>query len=429
MKDLLRLEHISVQHSAFPPLTDYNLNIFAGEIVALHGLYGSGKESVIALFENDILPAAGRVFFHGKRVLTPAEFDGLRRSVFVLGAGKRIVESLSVIENLTAIRRTRHPFAPYNRRRAYMEIHDLLALFNLDIDQHAMVSKLTRWERQKLDLIKACISDVQLIIINCARTEFGSAHIVELIDMIRLISGRGIAFLIVSDKRNELTDIADRCQLLHRGFDLREWKRDDRLSHKQIELLANAQIFSEFNYQAAQNAGKIVCVHDDLPDCNMREYMERILTRAVKESPELAGRCLGGMTPADAVLRGQAVFVPRNSYSKLLNNLSAADNLTICIKDRICALGFIQAHRIGFLFSEFCKMMHLPADVTSIYDLDRAERKILSIHRWVLARPRVIVLEDPFAPLDQQSENRLMNYLQQISGQVQIVIVFKNAEY
>lgn len=428
MKDLLRLEHISVQHSAFPPLTDYNLNIFAGEIVALYGLYGSGKESVIALFENDILPAAGHVFFHGKRVLTPAEFDGLRRSVFVLGAGKWIVESLSVIENLTAVRRIRQPFAPYNRRKAYMEIRDLLVMFNLDMDQHAMVSKLTRWERQKLELIKACISDVQLIIINCARTEFSSTHIVELIDMIRMISKRGLSFLIVSEKRNELTDIADRCQLLHRGVDLREWKRDDRLSHRQIELLVNFQIFSEADDQAAQNAGQVVCVHDDLPDCGMHEYMEQIIAKAVKESPELARRCFGDMTSSDAILQKQVVFVPRNSYSNLLNNLSTADNLTICIKDRICAFGFIQTHRTQFLFSEFCKMVHLPANVTSIYDLDRAERKILSIHRWVLARPKVIILEDPFAPLDLQSENRLMNYLRQISGQVQIVIVLKNTE-
>lgn len=428
MKELLHLDHVVAHPPGLPMLNDYNLSIFSGEIVVLHGPVGCGKESVIALLEGSTMPTSGRVFFCGKRLNTPADFDSMKCRVFVLGAEDRIVKSFSVIENLTAVCSRRRYFAFYNKRRAYDEIRDVLSTLGLSISLDTKLENLTYWERQKLDFAKACVSDAKLIIINSATMDFNHSDLPELIELIYKLRLQGISFLIISEKQTSLTAIADRYQLLHQGIDLREWRKDHPFTPEQQKLLVNPQYFLSKTSHTCNNE-QIICLYDDSWGKDMFLQCRSILGQMFVDSPQIAQQFFPFFAEGRSLSSSDVICVPRNSHALLMENLSIADNLTICIPQRICSYGLIRNQRVHLLFREFCKMLRLPEDIASIDRLDLAEKKILSIHRWILTHPKAMILEDPFSEFDSEGTHKLATYLQHISSIVPRIIVLERTLY
>lgn len=59
--------------------------------------------------------------------------------------------------------------------------------------------------------------------------------------------------------------------------------------------------------------------------------------------------------------------------------------------------------------------------------LSYAHRKLLSIYRWALARPALLLLESPDAGLDGNARNQLQRYLSQLSQEGIVILVTEHS--
>jgi phosphonate transport system ATP-binding protein len=101
---LFELRQVSHRFGNFQALKNINLQIFAGDRVALVGSSGAGKSTLIQLLNGTLRPSEGEVWALGcnLNVLKPARLRQVQRQIGTVYQQFHLVDNLRVIHNVNA---------------------------------------------------------------------------------------------------------------------------------------------------------------------------------------------------------------------------------------------------------------------------------------------------------------------------------------
>jgi len=101
---IFELKNVSQKFGSFESLTDINLQIGAGDRVALVGPSGAGKSTLIGLLNGTLLPSKGEVCVLGRNLahLRPKLRRQLQRQIGTIYQQFHLVDNLRVIHNVNA---------------------------------------------------------------------------------------------------------------------------------------------------------------------------------------------------------------------------------------------------------------------------------------------------------------------------------------
>lgn len=98
------LKNVTKQFGSFQSLTDINLQICAGDRIALVGSSGAGKSTLIGLLNGTLLPTKGEVWVLGRNLagLRPKLLRQVQRQIGTIYQQFHLVDNLQVIHNVNA---------------------------------------------------------------------------------------------------------------------------------------------------------------------------------------------------------------------------------------------------------------------------------------------------------------------------------------
>jgi phosphonate transport system ATP-binding protein len=101
---IFELKNVTKQFGSFQSLTDINLQIKAGDRVALVGSSGAGKSTLISLLNGTIVPTQGEVWVLGRNLaqLRPKLLRQIQRQIGTIYQQFHLVDNLRVIHNVNA---------------------------------------------------------------------------------------------------------------------------------------------------------------------------------------------------------------------------------------------------------------------------------------------------------------------------------------
>lgn len=101
---IFELRNVTQKFGQFEVLTDINLQIQAGERVALVGSSGAGKSTLISLLNGTLLPSSGEVWVLGRNLarLRPKLLRQVQRQIGTVYQQFHLVDNLRVIHNVNA---------------------------------------------------------------------------------------------------------------------------------------------------------------------------------------------------------------------------------------------------------------------------------------------------------------------------------------
>jgi branched-chain amino acid transport system ATP-binding protein len=227
---MLEIKGLKAGYGSMSVLQGIDMQIHAGEIVALLGSNGVGKTTLNNVISGFIVPTAGSVTFKGQRItgLKPLEIVAL--GIAHVPEGRKIFPNLSVRDNLKlgAFRRARARI-----KQNFDRICDLFPRLRERLDQ--LAGTLSGGEQQMLAIGRGMMSEPELIILDEPSLGLSPIMVEEMFAMIAQINAEGAAVLLVEQNVMQSLSAAKRAYVLEQGRFVMEGDAASLLANPQLQ--------------------------------------------------------------------------------------------------------------------------------------------------------------------------------------------------
>ncbi len=202
MTTVLAARGVSAGYGAIPVLTDLDLHVDAGEIVALMGANGAGKSTTLMTLAGRLTATSGEVEWLGKPVRSPLHRRA-RAGLRYVSEERSIIRSLSTLDNLRL-----GPGPVGEALDLFPELRPLLK---------RPAGLLSGGEQQILTLARALAGEPRALLADELSLGLAPLVVERLMQAIRDAASRGVGVLLVEQQVRAALTAADRGYVLRRG--------------------------------------------------------------------------------------------------------------------------------------------------------------------------------------------------------------------
>lgn len=213
---ILRLRGISKNFGAVSALTDIELDVHPGEVVALVGDNGAGKSTLVKILAGVFQPSAGSIEYLG----TPVHLDGpgkaLELGIATVFQDLALCENLDVVANLFL----GHELAPWQLDEVNMELRAWSLLRELAARIPSVrqpIASLSGGQRQTVAIARSLLLEPKIIMLDEPTAALGVAQTAEVLNLIERVRDRGLGVIIISHNMEDVRAVADRIVVLRLG--------------------------------------------------------------------------------------------------------------------------------------------------------------------------------------------------------------------
>ncbi len=213
---LLRLTGISKQFGAVTALSDIELDVHAGEVVALVGDNGAGKSTLVKVLAGVHQPTAGTIEYLGETVTLDNPGVALARGISTVFQDLALCENLDVVANLFL----GHELAPWRLDEVQMEVRAWTLLKELAARIPSVrepIASLSGGQRQTVAIARSLLLDPQIIMLDEPTAALGVAQTAEVLNLIERVRDRGHGVILISHNMEDVRAVADRIVVLRLG--------------------------------------------------------------------------------------------------------------------------------------------------------------------------------------------------------------------
>src|SRR3954452_7358751 len=238
-KPVLSLRGISKTFGAVAALTDVDLDVSAGQVVALVGDNGAGKSTLVKVLAGVHAADSGTITFEGRETTITSPHDAQDLGIATVYQDLALCENLNVVENLFL----GHEL---NRKRldeVSMEVRSWELLRELHAKVPTVripVASLSGGQRQTVAIARSLLGDPKLIILDEPTAALGVAQSAEVLNLIERLRDRGHGVIMVSHNMADVTAVADEVAVLRLGRNNGVFKIDEVSEHDIVAAITGA---------------------------------------------------------------------------------------------------------------------------------------------------------------------------------------------
>ncbi len=219
MTSALELSQVSKIYGAGPSevhaLSEVDLSVEGGELVAVMGPSGSGKSTLLTIAGSLEEPTSGQVLVDGTDLATVSRSERAqmrRRSIGYVFQDFNLLQGLTAIENVTL------PLELDGTRAKAAKASAVKALEELDVAEDAdrYPDELSGGERQRVAIARAIVGERGLLLADEPTGALDSVNGEAVMRLLRAAAHRGVAGVVVTHEA-QLASWADRVVFLRDG--------------------------------------------------------------------------------------------------------------------------------------------------------------------------------------------------------------------
>jgi ABC-type branched-subunit amino acid transport system ATPase component len=208
-----------------------NLDVYAGEALALLGTNGAGKSTLLRVVSGLEIPQNGSIVYDGRDIAgVPAESLS-SAGLVLIPSGRAVFADMTVDENLQiqalALRKDRSLLS--ERKQVAMQTFPRLAE-----RLHQQAGRLSGGEQQQLVLARALMLNPKLLCIDELSLGLAPVVVSELMENVRSLNASGITTIVVEQSLNIAAQLCERAVFLEKGHVRFEGRTMDLLEQDDI---------------------------------------------------------------------------------------------------------------------------------------------------------------------------------------------------
>jgi ABC-type sugar transport system ATPase subunit len=216
--DVLRVEHVSKRFGAVTALTDVNMRLAKGEVLALLGDNGAGKSTLLKILCGFQPPDSGRILLNGQEITLKSVDQARELGIDAVYQDLALINQLSVYHNMYLNREAvRWPLLN-NRimRRQAKEHLDAMGVNLPSVDVE--VARLSGGQRQAIAVARSVYSDAKILLLDEPLAAMGVKEAAMILDLVRDLKEQGeVSIIIIAHNYGQVLEVCDRINLLQQG--------------------------------------------------------------------------------------------------------------------------------------------------------------------------------------------------------------------
>ena len=219
----LAIEGLNARYGAGQVLFDVNLEVGAGETVALVGRNGAGKTTTLrSIMGIGGVKRTGSIRVEGRETIGLGAHRIARLGVGLVPEGRRVFGSLTVEENLrVAAGSARRAGGSAEGRSSDENVWPLERVFDvfplLAEVRRSKGAWLSGGEQQVLAIARALVANPRVLLLDEPSEGLAPRLVETLVEQLRRVQGAGLAMLLAEQHVGLVRELASRAYVLERG--------------------------------------------------------------------------------------------------------------------------------------------------------------------------------------------------------------------
>ncbi len=214
---VLALRGVSKRFGAVQALTDVELEVHAGEVVALVGDNGAGKSTLVKTIAGVHPIDDGVIEWEGNPVTVNRPHDAQNLGIATVYQDLALCDNIDVVGNLFLGREIK-------RRGVLDEIEmerrsrELLQTLSIRIPSVRIpIASLSGGQRQVVAIARSMLGEPKLVILDEPTAALGVEQTAQVLDLVERLRERGLAVILISHNMADVKAVADKVAVLRLG--------------------------------------------------------------------------------------------------------------------------------------------------------------------------------------------------------------------
>lgn len=214
---VLALRGVSKRFGAVQALTDVELEVHAGEVVALVGDNGAGKSTLVKTIAGVHPIDEGVIEWDGKSVSINKPHDAQNLGVATVYQDLALCDNIDVVGNLYLGRelKKRGVLDEVEMERRSRELLDTLSIRIPSV--RIPIASLSGGQRQTVAIARSMLGEPKLVILDEPTAALGVEQTAQVLDLVERLRERGHAVLLISHNMADVKAVADKVAVLRLG--------------------------------------------------------------------------------------------------------------------------------------------------------------------------------------------------------------------
>ncbi len=451
---LLEVEGVRKEFPGVVALDDVQFKLRRGSVHALMGENGAGKSTLMKIIAGIYTPDRGDFRLRGVDVQLTSPLNALENGIAMIHQELNLMPFMTVAENIWIRREplTRLGFVDHGKLRRMTA--ELFARLNIDIDPEIEVRELSVANRQMVEIAKAVSYESDVLIMDEPTSALTDREVDHLFKIIRDLRADGKGIVYITHKMNELFEIADEVSIFRDGRYIGTHASIDVTRSDIIRMMVGREITQMFPKETVPIGDVVLSVKDLALDGVFRDVSFDLRAGEIFGLAGLVGsgrsnvaETLFGVTPATggsiaingvpvrvtsphkAMKNGMAFLTEDRKETGCFLLLEVLENMQIAVlRDRFVKGGFVSQRRLTQECEAMSRSLRVktPTMQEPILNLSGGNQQKVLIGRWLLTRPRILILDEPTRGIDVGAKAEIHRLISKLAGEGVAVIMISS---
>ncbi|MEM9424035.1 MAG: sugar ABC transporter ATP-binding protein [Spirochaetota bacterium] len=454
---VLEVRNVSKTFPGVKALQNIDFAVKRGSVHALMGENGAGKSTLVKVLYGMYSPDPdGVMLLDGEAYRPKNPLDALKKGIAIVPQEISPVPNITMTANLYLGREfLKHGiFLDKKKMRAQTrEVLEELGIPEMAGNAATNMSEVPVAQAQLLALATAVTYDAKLIILDEPTTALTETEVARLYRIVRAVNERGVSFIYISHKLDEIFHIADEVTVFRDGEVVGSKEVAKITKDEMIRMMVGREVkdfFSKtiepqkeivFEVKDFCRAGKFENISFQLRKgeilgvaglmgAGRSEVMEAIFGYVPAQTGSIVinGRKREPFqSPIEAIEAGIGIITEDRKLTGCLLNMSVGDNIALPSLDEFLRKGFRFLNFRGMTqrVREFSQALRIktPNLATIINNLSGGNQQKALIARWLLLNPNILIMDEPTKGIDVGAKHEIYTIMEDLVSKGKSIIM------
>lgn len=440
-KVIVELKNIRKEFPGVLALDQVNMKIRAGQVHALVGENGAGKSTLMKILSGSYQNYGGQVLLDGKEVHLRSQKDAFENGISIVAQELNYVAELTIAENLYLGREPKRSGLFIDHKQRLRDSQAMLDMMGLDYGPETKMGSLSVAQCQMVEIIKALSRNARVIIMDEPTSALTSQEAEILFAKIRELKQKGIAFVFISHRLEEVFEICDEYTVLRDGKWIASGSISEITSNEMISMMVGRPI--EDIYPALPAAGeRTVFRAKDLKGGAFHDVSFEIRSGEILGFAGMMGagrseiaRAIFGMDPLDggkleidgkevsfrsiheAMNGGVAMITEDRAVYGFVGVRPIRDNVALANLDRFAKRGILDHPAIREGTQRIFDRLKIkaPGIGTNVGTLSGGNQQKVVLAKWLVRNVRLLIMDEPTRGIDVGAKQEIYNLMVELA--------------